>query len=433
MFGDYDHFATIPRVPEPAWHRNQRSERQRARGLLSAAKLGVDIDTKAIQSAAQRLSCHHGSSVGAAWPLQMGPPPAKGQGKGGVQGNCNEWQCSRCRGKDGKPFANRATRTHCMRCNVHKGQCYGGDCKPGGNPAKSLAQRQVDQAKQQDKQLKKENEKLKKELEQLKTGSLETLGASSRAPDADPKGPNFQRELNALKEKRQACEKFGFIDELTKVQREIKALEATKAATIPEGERLKRAEQELAKRCKQSTAVEEELAEAKRKVEELEKKKLEMDIKKAEAEAERDRVKKLIADPGPTATAGSTWSFKEQGLAMLATVELHSPSQAAAMQQILELVGKDLAEAAKQTEAAKKAEEEKSREAVEAAPGAPVRTADGAAPAGTAFNVSADTASDSTEAELMELCISEESTIAERAKQTLEDLREAKRRKTLST
>ena len=130
---------------------------------------------------------------------------------------------------------------------------------------------------------------------------LEKLSGPDWVSEADPKDPDFKESLAVLEGKRQACEKYGLHDELAKTNADIKALTASREATVPVGQQLKRAEQELAKRQKHSLAVEASLAEAKQRVEELEKKMLEAGEKKAEVEQELEKVKARVAMPLPRA------------------------------------------------------------------------------------------------------------------------------------
>ena len=44
---------------EPSWHRNLRKERQRARGLIAASKIGIQIPPHIIEQALQVLAPHH--------------------------------------------------------------------------------------------------------------------------------------------------------------------------------------------------------------------------------------------------------------------------------------------------------------------------------------------------------------------------------------
>ena len=93
---------------------------------------------------------------------------------------------------------------------------------------------------------------------------------------------------------------------MAKTQEEIKAARSKKAASIPEGTRLKRAEQDLAKRVKQLAAAEEEVQWAKDKYEQACKKQQEAQTKKTEAEGILEEVRKLIAAPPPQ--VDSYWS-----------------------------------------------------------------------------------------------------------------------------
>ena len=190
----------------------------------------------------------------------------------------------------------------------------------------------------------------------------------------------------------------------------------------------------MPKRSKQSSAAEVSLAEAKQKVEELQQRKVEADLRKEEAETELERVKQPIAVPQPshrrrrsisTATV-STCSFPGTGQALLATCELYSPAQGTALRQILEQVGKDLAEAVKQAEAAKKDEAEKSQ-ASTVGSATPAVVSNAAIPAGDAVAANASAARDRIKDTIMELSNSDQSDVAERASLVLAHV-DAKRR-----
>ena len=47
--------------PEPAWHRNQRTRRQRARSAVKAAKSGAAVDSNRLAAAVALLATHHGT------------------------------------------------------------------------------------------------------------------------------------------------------------------------------------------------------------------------------------------------------------------------------------------------------------------------------------------------------------------------------------
>ena len=150
----------------------------------------------------------------------------------------------------------------CFKCKVAKGVCYGGDVKPDNPSQRTFAQKQLQQQSAEEKH-KRQIEKLKKELELAKQGSVRPQ--EDEAADEE----DFRKKLKELEEKKRFYEKYDS-ERLAGVLEQIKSLKATKASVVPEGEQLKRAEQELAKRSKQSSAVAAALVEAKQKVEELE-------------------------------------------------------------------------------------------------------------------------------------------------------------------
>ena len=52
----------IAPVKEPAWHRNDRRKRRVARGLVSAADIGLAVPAAVVDSARGLLLGHHGSA-----------------------------------------------------------------------------------------------------------------------------------------------------------------------------------------------------------------------------------------------------------------------------------------------------------------------------------------------------------------------------------
>ena len=292
-------------MPEPAWHRNQRKQRQLARGLLAAYKLGVPVDTKTFNDAALRLSCHHGSSVGAVGPRPMAFE--KGGGKGGGKEGGSEWKCKRCLDFDGMPFKNRSFRTHCFKCNVHKGKCHGGEVKAIGNPTKSLAQRQMDDMAKKDKHLKQQLARLEKENAELKK---ESEGSPSGVPPRPPE--DSSDDIRAYEEVKANLDKLGLSTH--EVVEKLRVLRAKKAATIPHGQRLKTAEQVLARKTKQHWAVTQERDNARKKLEELDGKVVEHEAKVAEAQRDVDSIRKLVGTPVPSASVqGFCWTEAVEG------------------------------------------------------------------------------------------------------------------------
>ena len=155
------------------------------------------------------------------------------------------------------------------------------------------------QQQRADERYKAQIDKLKKELELVKQGK-------EKAP-ADEAGEEegSKKMLKELEEQKRFYEKY----DATKVEgvlAQIKALKATKAALVPVGEQLKRAEQDLAKKAKISHSIEASLAAAKLQLAELERKQKEALAKQEEAAAEVERVKTLIAAPAVQQVAGNS-------------------------------------------------------------------------------------------------------------------------------
>ena len=237
---------TFFKVKEPAWHRNQRKRRQQDRGLLHAHKLGFVPHCASTVAAAHRLTLHHGSAA-------VTMPECARPG--------NDWLCKRCKDSSGAAFTNWASRKHCLKCKVHKGQCFGGDVtNPKASPTKPLAQKQVEQGKKLEKQatqhhqqqLRKENERLKQEVDRLK----------GTANDKEqPDKPEEKSKLKELERCRALYAKLPGEDQKVKeLDQQIQELRGAKAATHPAGEQLRRVEQLLAKKKKKRQATEEEVA-----------------------------------------------------------------------------------------------------------------------------------------------------------------------------
>ena len=443
-FGVYVEF--IVDATEPAWHRNQRKQRQRDRGVLAAFNLGTPLSAELINDAAKRLSCHHGSSAG----------------NMASQGQKSAWFCRTCKDLDGKPFCNKGFRDHCFRCKVAKGSCHGTNAGGASNPSHhtgGIAARQLEQQrlaqKQSGKGQHKEVEKLKKQNEDVKKQNDELKKQNCKESPVEDAGGDFA-ELLRLEAKVKALEAFG--DEpqlLARTLGELKAARAKKAASIPEGTRLKRAEQDLAKRARQCLSADEEVAETKRKFEEAVARKEEVYVRKAEAEKELEEVRQLVGKPPPTTPTQNLscavvaegykdflrvmppdllqqFGFSEEALGQFNTML----AKAAALQK----AGADrkaaedaeserrLAEQAK-AEAASRAQADKAeaeRNAAELRTEAPPASSVGLPNAaqdavGSAASHLASAGPDTTSANLMDLCDSEQPEVAARARQTLSD------------
>ena len=106
--------AALAPVQEPAWHRNARRDRQRARGLVLAAGLGFAVPTSVVNSATAALSRHHGS---AAEMVRSGP------GKLNNSIAQNAWKCLVCSEHDtleAGAFWVGQHKTHCPKCGLAK-------------------------------------------------------------------------------------------------------------------------------------------------------------------------------------------------------------------------------------------------------------------------------------------------------------------------
>ena len=269
----------------------------------------------AVSAAVRRLDQHHGSSAGK---MSASKP---------------DWLCKACKGADGKPYRNLGFRSQCRLCSIAKGSCFGANVVATQPTQRTLAAKQVAAQKlaekkhkgnDVEKQLKKQLAELKKENEKL-GAKLESFGCPDQTSETDSKELGFKEKLGILEEKRQFFSKHGMAEELAKVLAEVREVKASKDASIPEGQQLKRAEQELAKRHKQSLAIEASLAEAKQRVDELEKKKLEADEKRAEAEKELEKVKTRISVPASKPKAG-TFSWAQISAGHLDFFKVQSPA-----------------------------------------------------------------------------------------------------------
>ena len=189
-----------------------------------------------------------------------------------------------------------AFRTHCRECRVHKGKCHLRDAPRGKEPTVrvgGIAAKQVAQKKQADKQelakelgkVKKENAKLKKQKNQ----QVEEPAAVEKPED------DFMAKIKNLEVQKSFCEDHPeFEDKLPSIEAKLRDLRAAKAAKIPQGERLKRAEAELQKRKKQLAFAREATEAAKKALEECQQKEVEAIARAAEAEAEHERIRSLI-------------------------------------------------------------------------------------------------------------------------------------------
>ena len=231
-----------------------------------------------MSKAAKLLDSHHGSSSGK------------------MAGRTVDWLCNKCIFKDGEHFRNLAFRTHCRECRVHKGKCHLRDAPRGKEPTVrvgGIAAKQLAQKKQADKQelakelgkVKKENAKLKKQKNQ----QVEEPAAVEKPED------DFMAKIKNLEVQKSFCEDHPeFEDKLPSIEAKLRDLRAEKAAKIPQGERLKRAEAELQKRKKQLAFAREATEAAKKALEECQQKEVEAIARAAEAEAEHERIRSLI-------------------------------------------------------------------------------------------------------------------------------------------
>ena len=205
----------------------------------------------------------------------------------------------------------------CNKCKVAKGKCFKGKLakdspvlrSPGGIAARQLAQEKLASKKAYEagKLHKKQIEELKKENEKLE-GKLESLGSAERASGDDAKEVGFKGKLSVLERKKVFFEEFGMAEDLARTLAEIKELRASKEAGVPDGHQLRKAEQDLAKRKRQSLVSKAAMAEARKNLEELEKKDQEADQRLTEAEVECERVRTRIAATKSTQSCGTASS-----------------------------------------------------------------------------------------------------------------------------
>ena len=229
-------------------------------------------------------------------------PDAAMSGNGGEK-RAADWLCKRCKDHNGAAFKNFAFRTHCRECKVHKGSCCGGVAKDSkAAPTSSLAERQVALGKKADKQaqqaqllLKKENEKLKQQLDKARSSAHEKEKDVGKADD--------KSELQELERCKALYAKLpGEELKVKELDVKIQALKGARAASIPAGEQLRRAEQTLAKKRKKKLALEEDVAELQQlfisKKEELEA----TVVEETEALAEVEKIKCSITVAAPRCT-----------------------------------------------------------------------------------------------------------------------------------
>ena len=272
--------------------------------MLAASKLGAIIDTRATLAAAKCLHSHHGSSAGGLLKLQMGPPSGKGKGgKGSSQASGQEWDCNRCEGSDGTPFRNWHYRTHCHKCKVHKGKCYGGQAKSGGSPTKSLAQRQVEFEKlhkkneaikfrKQNEDLRKQNADLKKKIaenSQVRAGSDSQMGEEAARPAFDKK---------VLYERIKFYESVGQKDcpdskeQAAKAREKLTELQKAELDSKPVDEQVKKARRHVEACCRAMDKADKEHNEFQDKIKELQEKCEEARAKKTKASEEHEAAKR---------------------------------------------------------------------------------------------------------------------------------------------
>ena len=103
-----------PVISEPAWHRNLRARRHRARVLVKVAKKGITVDGDRLTAARQLLAAHHGT---------RGHNDVVIMGKNKNGPNQNDWRCPKqgCRCKpNGEDLWNWGRVEKCHQCGAAK-------------------------------------------------------------------------------------------------------------------------------------------------------------------------------------------------------------------------------------------------------------------------------------------------------------------------
>ena len=283
---------------EPAWHRNRRHHRQRARGVLAAHKCGIRTNLSTLAAAARRLDRHHGSSSGGQMATSQRKP---------------DWLCKSCKGVDGKPFRTFGSKAECWKCKIQKGHCFLRNVEASAPSRSSFAEKQLQkeasekrqtklkeqqnvkrELQQQEQKHKKEVEELRRQL-QLKQQSESSCEEASNVPSTLEEASRFSK--HEWEHRRKMYDELGETAGAMHCIEQIKVLANAELAATPGHVQLRRAEAEAATCRKQLAALQV-------KKEDLAKKMGEVELCLANAQAARqtaeqrvEEVKRRIVQP----------------------------------------------------------------------------------------------------------------------------------------
>ena len=297
----------MDKIKEPAWHRNLRKLRQKDRGVLAATNLGLLQPSSFARAAVRRLSNHHGSSPGKAMSGWEKP----------------DWHCKSCKGADHKPYRNKGFRAECRICRIGKGACFGGNVAASGPPTKrTLADRQIAGEKAAKRQQGTKRQSMLSEREKEKQLLHKVEALEKQLADAGIDKKDASEEPIAEKQRIAELERWkslyaqlpGEEAKVKEMDEQIKTIKGARAAAIPCGEQLRRAEQTLAKKTKKFAALEQEEAEAQKKLAELQEKRAAAKVEREQAEDELQKVKNALQSPTPIGKDRSVdWGSIAQG------------------------------------------------------------------------------------------------------------------------
>ena len=288
---------------EAAWHRRQRTKRADARVLLRVA------------GAQTRLASHHSAQK-----APMSPSPRRENRTSAA------WRCKTCKGDDGLGFKNFDFRTHCFRCNLHKGVCFGANVE-GRSPSTRPA-REPSQARQRtdDKQALR-IKKLEEELRKFKAadGQAASPKALADAPPGQPETPDFGKEISRLaKVADQTAAQLGEEDALTiSARRRLKELQQRRDESKPLAARVRAAKARHAEAEKaveaSVAAIAEKNLQIKQLQEEVAKQEESLAEQRKRTTAEANEVRALLEQELKEAAPATTAAEGEGGESVFAT------------------------------------------------------------------------------------------------------------------
>ena len=178
------------------------------------------------------------------------------------QGSKPDWICKSCLGPDGKAYRNFGFRSACKLCNIGKGTSFGGPAASSKPPAqRTYAAQQVqaqkkDERAQQQQPQQKAHQRLQQEVAKLKQ---ELQAARTKDSDKNSEDDN-DKDLKELERRKLLYAKLpGEEQKVKDLEARIAECRGAKASSLPDGEKLKRAEQALAKKTKKKAALDEEV------------------------------------------------------------------------------------------------------------------------------------------------------------------------------